>query len=215
MASIKAGFETARKELEKEGKVEYYARGQRSVVYTCTYKGRKSIAKVEKKESNAKFRLENEAKWLKALNKKGIGPELYACGTGYIVCEFIKGKRIAEWLSSAKAGPIKKALLGIFSQCRVMDKMLVTKEEMHRPLKHIILFGGKPRMIDFERCHSTEKPQNVTQFCQFLMSRDIHPILEGKGIKFSNEKLIALLRQYRETPDEKAFLKLVSLLRLQ
>ncbi|MBU2638251.1 MAG: hypothetical protein KJ955_04720 [Nanoarchaeota archaeon] len=179
-------------------KPEYYAKGKRSIVYICRFKGKKCIAKVQSKASQAVNRIENEAKWLKVLNRKGIGPKLYSAGTGYMVCEFIKGKIILEWLSSAEKKDTKKILLDVLSQCREMDNMHITKEEMHKPVKHIIISKGKPRMIDFERCRKTEKPQNVTQFCQFLMSGRVYLLLKKKGILFEKEIIIQLLKEYRK-----------------
>lgn len=206
-----AAFSSLLKLLGKQ-KPRYYAKGKRSIVYICNFKGKKAAAKVESKASRAVNRMENEARWLKLLNRKGIGPKIYAAGQGFIVCEFIKGRRILEWLKAAKKQDIKKALLEILSQCRKMDEMKVTKEEMHRPVKHIIISKGKPRMIDFERCRKTEKPQNVTQFCQFLMSGNVHPLLRKKGLLFEKEAMIPLLKEYRK--GKGAFAKLLKTLSL-
>lgn len=197
MEPEKKAFDSLCIKLGKQ-KPEYYAKGKRSVVYKCVFNGKKAAAKVQSRESTAINRIENEAEWLKVLNKKGIGPKLYASGSGWMVCRFIKGERIEEWLETANKKQALKILRDVLGQCRKMDQMQVTKEEMHRPVKHIIISKGKAVMIDFERCRKTEKPQNVTQFCQFLMSSNIHPLLEKKGIRFEKEKLILLLKDYRK-----------------
>ncbi len=204
-------FDSLCRALGKD-KPKYFAKGKRSIVYICRFQGKKSAAKVESSASHAVNRIENEAKWLKILNKKGIGPRLYAAGSGWMICGFIKGKRILEWLPSAKKEAIKEALLDVLSQCRQMDNMHITKEEMHRPLKHIIISKANPVMIDFERCRKTEKPQNVTQFCQFLMSGSVYPLLKKKGLSFEKDRLIQLLREYRK--DKWAFSGLLNALPL-
>ena len=59
--------------------------------------------------------------------------------------------------------------------------MQVNKEEMHHPLKHVLIKDTKAVMIDFERVHYTEKPKSTTQFCQFISSKKILDILKQKG----------------------------------
>jgi len=53
----------------------------------------KVAIKVKRKSSLAKGRIKNEAKWLKVLNKKGIGPQLLFAGKDYLVEEFVDGLR--------------------------------------------------------------------------------------------------------------------------
>ena len=68
-------------------------KGKRSTVYRIFNIG----MKVELKESKALCRIENEGKWLKKLNKYGIGPKLYFSGKKFVVFEFFNGKRILNW----------------------------------------------------------------------------------------------------------------------
>ena len=43
--------------------------------------------------------------------------------------------------------------------------------------------AGEPVMIDFERSKSSERPKNVTQFCEFVNLPSIRALLEPKQIK--------------------------------
>jgi len=62
-------------------------------------------------------------------------------------------------------------LKNVFEQCYKMDKLGLNKEEMHHPVKHIVVQkNGKPVLLDFERCKSRKRQHNVTQFCQFVIS---------------------------------------------
>ena len=99
---------------------------------------------------------------------------------------------------------VKKVLIDILKQCKVLDKLKVNKLEMHNPYKHIII-GKKIVMIDFERCYKTLKPKNVSQFCQFLISRNIKKVLDKKKIKIDKRKLIKLVKKYKESYNEKDF----------
>ena len=82
----------------------------------------------------------------------------------------------------------------------------MNKLEMHNPHKHIIIEKKKPVMIDFERAYKTEKPKNVTQFCQFLMSKRVQEILKWK---ISKKELIKLLKQYKKNETEINFNKII------
>ena len=148
---------------------------------------------------------------MRALNKEGIVLKLYFEGEGFIVMEFVKGTRIIEWAKTSEKEDLRKVLLDVMKQCRKMDIMRVSKEEMHNPWKHIII-DKAPIMIDFERCHVDITPKNVTQFCQFLMSEKFYRILEAKGIEFEKGKIIAWLKSYKSGKDVfNEILKAVSL----
>ena len=81
-----------------------------------------------------------------------------------------------------------------------LDKLMVDKEEMHHPFKHVIITKGKPLLVDFERCHKTLKPKNVTQFCQCINS--MSKLLINKKIKVDKEKIIKLAKQYKKNQNK-------------
>lgn len=179
--------------------MEFLAKGKRGMVYTDVYKGKKVVVKKTRESSTALNRIENEANWLRKLNKKGIGPELIEEGNGFFIAEFIEGMPFGKWVEKNND---KKILIDILKQCMTMDKMNVNKFEMHNPIKNIII-NDRPVLIDFERCKFTHEPKNVTQFVQFLVKRKI---LER------NDELNAALKKYKEGYSEKDFKKIVSFL---
>jgi predicted Ser/Thr protein kinase len=71
---------------------------------------------------------------------------------------------------------------------------------MHHPLKHIIV-GRKPVLIDFERCHDTDKPKNVTQFLMFLGGTKVKALLRRKGFRLTRQQLIDTARSYKKSYD--------------
>jgi predicted Ser/Thr protein kinase len=83
--------------------------------------------------------------------------------------EFQEGSYFKDWLKTASKEQKRKSFKNLLKQCYELDRLGITKEEMSRPLKNCIVVKGKPVLIDFERSHKTDKPKNVTQFCQFLM----------------------------------------------
>ncbi|MCP3686411.1 MAG: methyltransferase [bacterium] len=194
------------KELEKKGvkDLKLFAKGHRGIIYTGVFKGKNIAVKTERKDSEAKDRVLNETKWIKILNKKGIGPKLLFHTKKYFAYEFVEGELVVEFLEKASKKRIKEVVKELFKQCFVMDKLGMTKEEMHRPVKHVLI-GKKVVLIDFERAKKTKKPKNVTQLCQFMISENIRHILKGK-LKIDKKKIIKLSKEYRKKMDYKKVL---------
>ncbi|MCH8329384.1 MAG: hypothetical protein IIB81_03245 [Nanoarchaeota archaeon] len=87
----------------------------------------------------------------------------------------------------------------IMNQMFIMDKLRINKEEMSHPQKHILIDKkNKPTLIDFERAHYTLKPGNVTQFCDFLISKYVLTILKNNNIKINNKKIINAAKKYKK-----------------
>ena len=167
------------KALEKNGvkSLKYFAKGHRGIIYKGIYKGKSVIIKCKNPRSMAENRIQNEAEWLKILNKHGIGPKFLFSGKGYLAYEFVDGIFIADCLKKSNKRQIIKILKNIFSQMLILDKLKADKAEMHHPYKHIIVKNRKAVLIDFERMRIAENPKNVTQFCQFLMNSAVSGIL--------------------------------------
>jgi len=200
------------KDAEKHGlkQVIYFAKGKRGWVYKAYYKGKKICIKRKISQSAALKTIENEAKYLKLLNRYNIGPKFYFKTKKYLVIEFVDGKPIEEFIRSTNdAELIKKVLFIIFKKCRKLDQLKINKEEMHHPRKHIIVGLRKKKpivtLIDFERAHKTQKPKNVTQFCQYLISTKMIRLLEEKGIFIDKGIMLHRAREYKHNPTKKNF----------
>jgi len=173
---------------------EFLARGKRSSIFVGTQDGMKVALKIFDKHVDRAF---NEAYWLKRLNKVGIGPKFLAHDRNRVMYEFAEGTAIRDFLKEDNT-PLD-ILKNVLLQCRKMDLEGVNKEEMQNPEKHIIITKDRgPVMIDFEKCRSTKAPQNVTQFCQYLMSFKLRPVLKKCGIKLEKKEFIKLLKNYKD-----------------
>lgn len=147
-----------------------FAKGKRGVIYTFK-KNKKTIAlKIKNPDSKAQNRIENEINFLKILNKHKIGPKLLEHGEDYFCYEFINGLTLKEYIKNNNP---KKIFNKILDQCKTLDELKINKEEMHNPIKNIIIKKNKPILIDFERCHFTSRPKNVNQFKQFTKKFNI------------------------------------------
>ncbi len=143
-----------------------FAKGKRGLVYKFKKNNKVYALKIKNPDSKASYRLEIEASFLKKLNKYKIGPKLVDYGNDYICYKFIEGITLKEYLKNNKN--ISKVLNEIKRQCKILDKLNINKEEFHKPLKNIIINKNKPILIDFERCHYTNRPKNINQFNEFL-----------------------------------------------
>lgn len=186
-------------------KREYFNRGKRSNIYLGVFKGEKVAIKEEKKGIGAVNVARKEGKWLKLLNKQGIGPKLIKSGKNYVMYEFIEGEFIGKYLERANKKEIKSIFLKVLDKCRKMDELGVNKLEMTNPYKHVIV-GKEIKMVDFERCKESKDPKNVTQFFQYMMSKRLN--LDKKGIKFNRKKIIGMLKDYKKDFSEERYKKL-------
>jgi HemK-related putative methylase len=181
------------KELKKKrvAEIKYFTKGHRGLLLTGKYKGNKITIKTKLPESKAVARMANEAKWIKRLNKKGIGPKLAFEGKEYLAYYYVEGNLFPEFLKKAKKRNALAAARDVLMQCYEMDKIGVDKEEMHNPYKHILVKVRKPVLIDFERAHIVKSPKNVTQFLQYLSSSKV-------GL-MDREKAIAVSKKYKKS----------------
>lgn len=124
---------------------------------------------------------------------------------------YVEGIFFPEFIEKAGKGNIKKVIKDVFGQMRVMDEKKINKEEMHHPYKHIIVKDNKAVLIDFERTRLIEKPQNVTQFCQYLISRGISDVLKKKGFRIDRRKVMSAAGRYKKRMNEENFRAILNL----
>lgn len=185
------------KSLSGISELKFFAKGHRGYIYTGKASGKKIAIKLKNPKSKASGRIKNEVRFLKIINKKGIGPKLLKSANDYFTYEFVEGPFLPQYIKEEpKKEAIKKVLIDVIKQCHELDKLKINKEEMHHPHKHIVV-GAKPVLLDFERAIVTNKPHNVTQFCQYLCT--IKPDLKKKGVFVNITKLRDLSRDYKKS----------------
>lgn len=208
------------RELEKKGieDIFYYNKGKRGMVYKGMFdtsvaikkfipNSKKKLAvaiKVLHKEPVAPAAVKEEVLWLQEVNRLGIGPRLLFSGENYVVMEFIEGEIIEMWMMGRTKKEIQNVFRNVLEQCFVLDQKGMTKEEMHHPQKHIIITSQQEAvLIDFERCKKTDKPQNVTQFTEYICR--INALLKGRGFEYRVGDLRGKAEIYKEKRDEQSF----------
>jgi HemK-related putative methylase len=206
-----------RKLLEKKGvdKIKPLAKGHRGLIFTGRLKDKKVTIKVQRDDIDATETVNNEVRQLAVLNKHGIGPKLIFSGNNYFVYEFVEGDFLQDYLerkdtTRADAVDVIKA---VFEQMDLLDRLRLNKEEMHHPVKHIVVTRKKkPVLLDFERCHRRDKTHNVTQFAQFIISGKLLPYLERHKIKVSMLEMLDISRKYSESKTRENFDAILALL---
>jgi len=199
------------KTLEKNNinNIKYFSKGKRGIIFTGNYTNKKVAIKVKNPESKAILRTNNEIEFLKILNKKNIGPKLLFSDKDYLIYEFVDGNFIIDYLKNNNKEKIKKMLLKIMNRMFIMDKLKINKEEMSHPTKHIIIDKkNNPVLIDFERAHYTIKPSNVTQFSDFLISKEVSKIL-----KTNSKKMIYAAKKYKKQQNKENFNNILKLIK--
>ena len=189
--------------------VRYLAQGKRKIVYSGFYKRRKVAVKsvLQGKKSTS---IQLEVRFLKILNKHKIGPALLHISDDFLIEEFVDGVFIKTYVESASKSQLKWLFKEVFKQCFVMDCLRINKDEMHHPIKHVLISGKKVVMIDFERCRHTEDPKNVSQFCQYIVN--LLPLLRRKGFALNSAEIIFHAKEYKFCICKKHFNNIISLI---
>ena len=146
--------------------IHYFAQGKRGLILTGIYRSKKVAIKIVRQASTSPGTIALEARVLKEVNKHHIGPHYLFHTKNTLIYQFVEGKHLRDLVQSPK---INKLCTNILKQCHTLDQLHINKQEMTRPTKNILVKGTRVTLIDFERSRKTNKPSNVTQFCQFIM----------------------------------------------
>jgi release factor glutamine methyltransferase len=214
-----------RKQLERRGvsNIISLAKGHRGLIYTGLLKKKKITIKIQRPDIDVKDSVDNEVAQLRLLNKRNIGPKVLFSGNNYFAYDYVDGKFVLDFFndSKTKKADVISVLEDVFEQMFVLDSLGVNKEEMHHPVKHIIITAGKAAkkdkfnsvLLDFERCKKRDKTHNVTQFAQFTISGRLLPILENKNIHINMLDMLDRSQKYSKEHNRKNFEEILKLLR--
>ena len=207
-----------RKQLEKKGvtNIAHLAKGHRGLIFTGMLKKKKITIKIQRSDIGAENTVDNEVKQLAVLNKHGIGPKLMFSGKDFFAYEYVPGDFILDYIAKqgVRRSDVIAVLKNVFEQMFTMDHLGLNKEEMHHPVKHIIVTPkGKVVLLDFERCKKRDKTHNVTQFGQFIISGRIIPHLQRHNIRINMLEMLNRSRKYSEKRTRENFESMVELVK--
>ncbi|MGV8151246.1 MAG: HemK2/MTQ2 family protein methyltransferase [Candidatus Woesearchaeota archaeon] len=198
-------------------------KGHRGMVEisNCKYRGRDVVCAI--KYSRTEFYdAQKEARFLKVLNKKDIGPKLFRFDkkNNRIIIEYIIGERIIDFIAGHDKSEIFDVIKKVLEQLIIMDRLGINKKELTNPYKHIIIekkedsknnivekqhIAYYPVMIDFERCQYTKRSKNITQFIQFLNSGRIKHLFDKKNIRIDSQKMFSIAKKHHSNQEQKRY----------
>jgi putative serine/threonine protein kinase len=204
--SIESSFQNFAENIKD---IHFLKEGWRGKIFFGYIDNKKVAVKVAKFPYLIK-NIKKEAEVLRKVNKKNIGPKILLEGSDFFVMEFIDGIPFKKILDEVNT--LSDVFFDILYQARELDRMKISKNEMHKPYNNAILCEkeNKVVLIDFESSQFTEKPKNVTQFVSFLLS-----FLKTKGKIYPKEEktAIELMKNYKRDYSDESFKEILNFLK--
>ena len=180
--------------------------------------GRKKVAVKIRRNDSPRKNLKKEAELLKIINEYKIGPKLVTFSKNFLVMEYLDGEKIGDWVVDLKkkggSSRLKTIIKKILEDCYRLDRIGLDHGELSNLSKHVII-GKRITIIDFESSSMNRKVSNVTSATQALcIGSGISKII-GRVYKIpKKQKMITVLRRYKQEETRDSFENLLSVLKL-
>jgi len=180
--------------------------------------GRKKVAIKIRRNDSPRKNLKREAGLLKIINKHKIGPKLVSFSKNFLVMEYLDGEKIGEWVDGLKkkrnSSQLKLIIKKVLEDCFSLDRIGLDHGELSNLSKHVII-GKKITIIDFESSSVDRKVSNVTSATQALcIGSRISKIISRVYKIPKKQKMITVLRRYKQEGTRESFENLLSVLKL-
>lgn len=202
----------------KIGSLSILGKGYVGVVVLARIKNKFVAVKIRRTDAS-RTNMIKEAKFLKIANKTGVGPLLIARSRNFMIMEFLDGKKIGDWISELKskrdAKVLKSITQKILEDCYSLDVIGLDHGELSTISKHVVIGKSKTTIIDFESASTQRRVSNVTSATQAIcIGSGISKIVRKIYKLPSKNKIIKVLRSYKQEPDRKTFEKILEILKL-
>jgi len=187
----------------------FFKKGYRGVVLLLKdKKNNLFILKVKRKDTIKSLKKEYDI--LKFLENYDLAPKVYYfdLNNQFILMDYIKGVTFFDYKNIFKKNLIEKDkfltyLKNIIKACHTLDKLKIFHGELIKG-KHIYLYKGKIKFIDFESAKFTKSPKNLPQFIggNILNDKQLIDLLNLK-----KEDIFLFLREYKKSNDVDSFFK--------
>ena len=180
--------------------------------------GRKKVAVKIRRSDSPRKNLKKEADLLKITNQTSVGPKLVDFSKNFLVMEYLDGKKIGDWVDSLKkkgnSSQLKTVIKKILEDCYSLDRIGLDHGELSNLSKHVIV-GRKITVIDFESSSMDRKVSNVTSASQALCIGSRISKIIGRVYKIpKKQKMISVLRRYKQEQTRDSFESLLNILKL-
>ena len=200
------------------GKLAILGKGYVGVVVLAK-KGNKQVALKIRRTDSQRQNMKNEAALLKLVNSTNVGPKMFSFSKNFLVMEYLDGIKISEWADTLKGiGTVKRlksTVKNILEDCYRLDKMGFDHGELSNISKHVIVSKTKSTLIDFESSSTKRRPSNVTSVTQAIfigsgIAKKVQKVYKNPP----KEKIIEILKQYKQEKTRENFEKLLKILKL-
>ncbi|MFB5605832.1 MAG: RIO1 family regulatory kinase/ATPase [Nitrosarchaeum sp.] len=200
------------------GSLQILGKGYVGVVVLAKKRNNIVALKIRRTDSQ-RNEMKSEAKLLKMANTVNVGPKLYDVSKNFLVMEYLEGDKIEDWIQSLKgvgsSKKLKSVVKNILEDCYKLDQIGFDHGELSSISKHIIVGKSRSTIIDFESSSVNRKVSNVTSVTQaiFIGSGIAKKVQRIYKIP-SKQKIIDVLRTYKQEQTRKSFDDILKMLKL-
>lgn len=200
------------------GSLQILGKGYVGIVVLAKKRNNVVALKIRRSDSQ-RSEMRTEAELLRLVNTVNVGPKLYDVSKNFLVMEYLEGDKIGDWIQSLKGNGSSKKLKSIIriilEDCYRLDEIGFDHGELSSITKHVIVGKFRTTLIDFESSSVNRRASNVTSITQ--------AIFIGSGIAKKvqriykippKEKIIDILRKYKQEPTRKKFDSILKILKL-
>ena len=182
-------------------------------------RGSKQVALKIRRTDSQRNKMKNESVLLKLVNSVNVGPKMFVVSKNFLVMEYLEGIKISKWINALKgkgsAKRLKSTIKKILEDCYRLDQISFDHGELSNISKHVIVGKTKSTLIDFESSSTKRRPSNVTSVTQAIfigsgIAKKTQKIYKNP----SKEKIIMVLKQYKQEKTQESFEKLLMILKL-
>jgi putative serine/threonine protein kinase len=200
------------------GKLEILGKGYVGVVVLAK-RGNKQVALKIRRVDSQRSEMKSEAKLLKLVNTVNVGPKLFDSSKNFVIMEYLEGEKISNWIKSlsgvGSAKKLKATVKTVLEDCFRLDRIGFDHGELSSISKHVIVGDTKSTLIDFESSSTKRRVSNVTSITQAIfigsgIAKKVQRIYKNP----SKEKIIEVLRIYKQEQSRNSFENLLKILKL-
>jgi putative serine/threonine protein kinase len=200
------------------GKLRILGKGYVGIVVLAK-RGNKKVALKIRRLDSQRSEMKSEAKLLKLVNAVNVGPKLFDYSKNFVVMEYLEGEKIINWIKSlngtGSTKKLKATIKTVLEDCFRLDQIGFDHGELSSISKHVIVGDTESTLIDFESSSTKRRVSNVTSITQaiFIGSGIAKKVQRVYKIP-SKEKIIEVLRSYKQEQSRDSFEDLLKILKL-
>ncbi len=215
----------------KIGKYGVLGKGCVSVAVRAVLKNEPQVVALKIRRADAnRPSMQKDFELQRLANSFGVAPRAIAASRDFFAMEYVDSIKIGKWFKRLKTRTpkreVRKMIRNILTQCYLLDIHKLDHGELSNPSKHVLIRKNTPEpetvIIDYESASTNRRCSNVTSVAQFLLLGGRQGAKVGKILGIDQEvakqsrisqRLIELLRGYKEAPSQESFERVMSFIK--